>query len=243
MQTFINTEHVTSRKRMQRRTMLAWFTLLVVAFTMTFVVRQLVYIAWPLLILAFFVSNISRQIQFESGLPVPTEERLVKALKPLTNRYWFGSYVPIGRQVVDHMLIGPEGLLVIEPRNHPGDTSCAKGRWIRKSGFLPRILGAEPGIGNPTRDVTGLVDLVKQDLEEAGIADVPVNGAVVFTAPNAVLTLDACDVTTLTIHQLQAWASRHRAPAGEMIPESRRHQLVERYSSRPQVEQPIKPAA
>lgn len=232
MQVAINTDFVAKRKRMYRRTTLGYFLLFVIAFLTTFLYPNLAFIAWPLLVIAFVVSNLSRQIQFETGVPVTTEDRLERALKPLSQRYWLGSYVPVGRLFVDHMLIGPEGVLVIEPRNHTGATKYVGGKWRRRTGIVTRLLGIEPSIGNPVRDLNGLVDVVRTDLEQAGLGDVPVSGALVFTATGSRLELEDCPVTALTIAQLSAWASSHQLKGDADMAERLRHRLVSHYAER-----------
>lgn len=221
-----------------------WLALLAGAFAMTFLYPQLVYIAWPLLVIGFLASNFSRQLQFEAGIGVATQERVSRALKGLNNRYWLGNYVQVGRNLyLDHVLVGPEGVLVLETRNHTGNTRYEGGKWRRKSSLLPRVLGVEPNVGNPTRDVEGLVELARQDLTAAGFADVPVSGALVFTAPNSSLTLDNCPITAVTIRQLESWTAQHRPPAEKLIDESTRHSLVAHYSSRLGTQPPVEPRA
>lgn len=232
MQVGINPEYIRSRRRLHRRTVLLGMLLLTVSFIMVFVFPRLVYLAWPLLILGFVVSNVGRQIQFEAGVSVPTEERITRALNSLSARYWLGHYVPIGKFFIRHMLVGPEGVLVMEPRNHPRDTSCANGKWKRRTSIFSRFLGIEPGIGNPTRDLEAAVELVRSDLAEAGFDNVPVAGAVVFTTPSSVLNLDDCPVTALNIRQLEAWAASHKLQPKGLIDEPLRHRLTQHYSSR-----------
>lgn len=232
MQVATNPEYIRSRRRLQRRATFIGLFLLGSAFVFTFAFQQLIYLSWPILIIGFVVSNVSRQAQFEAGLGVPTEERFTRALSKLSQRYWLGHYVPIGKFFVRHMLIGPEGVLVFEPRNHPRDTNYVRGKWRRKTGLFSRMFGVEPGIGNPARDLEATLELVRNDLAANGLSDVPVSGAVVFTAGNASLNLEECPVNVLTIRQLEAWAAQHRLPATGVLEEPVRRKLVELYASR-----------
>ncbi len=234
MQITRNEEYVTSRKRLRARVSLASFGLLIAVMLLPFFLdSQAVVFLWPLFFLVFVLTNASKQLQFNWGPGMQADERLAQALKPLNNRYWLGAYVPVGKYVVDQLLVGPEGILVLEARNHPGEISCVRGRWRRKAGIFSRLFGPIPPLGDPSRDIAATVDAVRNDLDEAGLQEVPVSGAVVFTAPGVALNLDECSQTTMTLGQLESWAAKRRnSPSTEVIPDSVRLQVIERYASR-----------
>ncbi|MDQ3854777.1 MAG: NERD domain-containing protein [Chloroflexota bacterium] len=233
MQVSVNSGYVVQRRKTYRRTVAFQFALWFAVLLVWFLYPGLMPMTWPVLVIVFIASNFSRQLQFESGVPVPTEERLERALRPLSNRYWLGSYLQFGRQTVAHMLVGPEGVLVIEARNHGGMTMYTGGKWRRPGRMIQRILGVEPSVGDPAREVTGLVELVRGDLAEAGMPEVPISGAVVFTPSNASLQLENCPVTVMTAQQLARWASEHKLTGNEsLIPEPVRHKVIAHYQAR-----------
>ncbi len=231
----VNEEYVQGRQTVRRRAFWLGFLLMGVAIYLNFTNSNFFTLTWPLLIIGFVASNVSRQAQFQLGIGESTHRRLARALKPLNNRYWLGSYIPSGnKDVLEHLLVGPEGVLVLLPRNHTRQSTYRRGRWSRSSGRFLRILGVEPGLGNPTRELEQAVELARADLEAAGFSEdeVPISGAVVFTSPDAQLDLEDCPITALTAKQLEAWASRHRPAPNALISEPLRNKLVEHFASR-----------
>lgn len=226
-----NEEYVVGRKRLRARVSLLAFALLIVVLVLPFFIEQAVIFLWPLFFVVFVATNASKQLQFEWGPGLLADERLANALKPLNNRYWFGAYVPVRRYIVNHLLVGPEGVLVFETRNHPGEISCKKGRWARKGGFFSRIFGPIPPIGNPSRDLQTTLSAVQAELQAAGLEEVPLSGAVVFTAPDAVIELTDCSVTTLTIAQLEAWAAGRKNTPVEVINDSLRQKAIQHFAT------------
>ena len=227
-----NEEYIQGRRRLRRLTFWGGTILFALAILTNFAAPQFVYISWPLLIFGFLSLNLSRQAQFELGLTEPTEKRMARTLGALSNRYWLGCYVPTGREMIDFLLVGPEGVLVLLPKNHTGATTYAKGRWRRRTGFFSRLFGVEPGIGDPGRELEHAVGLARQDLQEAGLGEAPVAGAVVFTAPYASLSLEDSPVTALTGRQLEAWAASRRAAPEDVIGEPLRRAVTEHFAAR-----------
>ncbi|MDP9352160.1 MAG: NERD domain-containing protein [Chloroflexota bacterium] len=230
MQVARNEQYVANRRRLRARVSLLAFSLLIVVLVLPFFFEQSFVFLWPLFFIVFVATNASKQLQFEWGAGLLADERLAQALKVLNNRYWFGAYIPIGRYVVNHLLIGPEGVLVIETRNHPGEIRCQNGRWSRKGGSLSRIFGPIPPVGNPSRDLDAAVSAVDKEIESAGLGKVPVSGAVVFTAPDANIELTDCPTTTLTLTQLEAWAAGRRSSAVEVVNDATRQKLIQHFA-------------
>lgn len=229
MQVLSNQAFVRKRRRELKLTSWASLGLLTAAIVMVFTWRPLVLLAWTLMILGFVISGMTRQLALDWAAGARSDERLARALQKLTARYWLGSFIPVGKVLVKHILIGPDGILVIEPRNQPGETIFSGGRWRRSSGVFARMFGREVPLGDPARDLAAAMQAVQAELEQAGLSTVPVSGAVVLTARDAVLQLEDCPVTTLTINQLESWASRHQSTP--VIPDSVRQAVTAHFSS------------
>lgn len=219
------------RKRRRELKLTSWLSLglLTAAIIMVFTWRQLVLLAWTLMIVGFVISGMTRQLALDWGAGARSDERLSRALQRLNARYWLGSFIPIGKVLVKHVLVGPEGVLVIEPRNHPGETLYSDGRWRRRAGTLARMFGREVPLGDPGRDLALSLEVVQAELDRAGFRGVPVSSAVLFTSRDATLTLEDCPVTTLTINQLESWAGRHQSTPA--ISEGVRQSLISHFSS------------
>ncbi len=226
-----NAHYKRSRRRKQMLAFAAFILLFIAAMVSLFVFPQVPYVAWaawPLVIIGYFISSISRQMQFEDGVAVTTETRIARALAPLSNRYWLGSYVPIGRLIVPHVLIGPEGVLVIQPRNQTGQTTVQDGRWQHKTSFFTRLMAAEPPIGDPAGQLHAHIEAVEEEVKALGHENVPVSGVVLFTSPDARVSIANCPITVLSITQLTAWANSRRSP-NTVLDEATRRALTEHF--------------
>lgn len=228
-----NLEYKRKRRRLTRYTFAAFILMFVAVMASFFFINQVSYVsilAWILVIVSYFISSIGRQVQFDDGIGISTENRLAQALAALNNRYWLGNYVPVESKTLRHILVGPEGILVLETRNHTRQTRYQNGKWIRKSGFGSRIFGTEPPIGDPGRDLEEQIRLVREKLKEGGFENVPVNGAVVFTSGDTILVLEDCPVTTMTIKQLQRWSANHKV-SSTVIEEPTRRAVIDYLTS------------
>lgn|GEM_PF-1111079 len=231
MQVAVNAEYVRSRQSLIQRTLLIGFFFLTASVVIVLLYQQLIFVAWPLMIIGYIITSLTRQIQFDLGQNVRTDQRLATALKSLSNRYWLGNWIPVGSVIVDGILVGPEGVLVIETRNHGGVTECNGNKWKRRKNILVRFFTGEPSLGNPSIDLQASLEAITKDLQEAGFGNVPVSGAVVFTSPDAVLMLDDCKNTALTSAQLLRWANSRQVPS-VVISDATRQKIIEHFSAK-----------
>ena len=123
------------------------------------------------------------------------DEVLTTALKGFDRRYYLYHYV----LPVNHVLVGPPGVLAIVTRNHEGPISYAGGRWRQKFSLLRFFGFLGEGVGNPARDAEKNVRklqkfLTKQKLE----LEVPVQTLIVFTNAKADLHVEDPPLPVLT---------------------------------------------
>lgn len=113
------------------------------------------------------------------------DEVLTKVLKGFDRRYTLYNY----ELPVDHVLVGPSGLVVIETRNHEGVIRYTNGRWRQKINLL-RVFGfLGEGVGNPVRDAERAASKLRRFLAEKvpDLAETPVEPVIVFTNEKASL--------------------------------------------------------
>jgi hypothetical protein len=215
VQLVTNQAYVRGRERVMKRYTLLGVPLFFVAFVPLFL-QEFLWLFYPVFLLLFFATTVTKQLQFQWAPGMRADERIARVLKGLNARYWLGNYVPFGRDIVPHVLVGSEGVLALVARNHSGDIACAGGKWRRRSSIFGRIFGRQPALGDPGRELQATVALLRSELDAAGFPDVPVSGAVVFTALDVNLTLDECSATALTLKQLESWAATRRASQGPL---------------------------
>ena len=79
-------------------------------------------------------------------------------LADLPPRYNLFNYVTFDGLAVDHLLVTPKGLLVIQSKPHTGAISASHDKWKRKIGVFGYItVFGEPTLGDPSREISNLV--------------------------------------------------------------------------------------
>jgi len=132
------------------------------------------------------------------------EKSVIEALSHLSDEYYLINDVKFEslRGNIDHIVIGPNGIFVIETKNYSGRIICEGDEWVRCYGFIfPR----EYDIGSPSKQVKRNAVRVKEIIESSGILKdkrVWVEAIVVFTNPDVELEVINPTVPVLTVDKL-----------------------------------------
>jgi hypothetical protein len=130
------------------------------------------------------------------------DQILDDALGGMDKRYTlYGYYLPSDYVVASH-----HGLTVVVPRTQEGEISYSNGRWQHKAGMrkLLQFFG-EPSLGKPDQDLQQEMRYVKEWIDKVMTEkDIPVNGAVLFTNPKAVLKVSDAPAPSMTAAELVA---------------------------------------
>jgi hypothetical protein len=165
-----------------------------------------IYLAYPLLLVGFPMWTYGRSLHRRLTQMPQAEKVLDAELKGFSNKYTLYHYANVGGQTVKHLLVMPLGVLVMESSDTAGKTTCSgKGgqdRWQNRSGWLDRLSGMNPSVGNPTRELTGSVENVRDLLAQVGKPSVPLMGLVVFTR-NPEVEVDDCTFEALPVNELK----------------------------------------
>jgi hypothetical protein len=107
---------------------------------------------------------------------------------------------------IDHIVVGPNGVFVIETKNYAGKVICHGDEWSRKPGRSKRSqLQLGFNIGSPSRQVKRNVGRVRRAViavEGTGLSDVWVDGVLVFSNPAVDLEVHEPSVTILKVREL-----------------------------------------
>ena len=110
-------------------------------------------------------------------------------------------------QNIDHIVIGPTGVFVIETKNYEGEIVCNKDVWVIRYYAGGEI--KDYTIKSPTKQVKRNALKVKKTLEKIN-PDIWINAIVVFTSNNAILHLKDCSVPILKISELSEYIKSKR---------------------------------
>jgi len=180
---------------------------MVVSFTM----QEQVYIAFGSLMVGFILSQFGIYFGNRFGRRPRIDERITAALKGLTKDYTLYHYIA----PVNHLLVGPAGIWILEPYHQRGTITYEKNRWRQKGGGL--ILGylkifAQEGLGRPDlevqSDMDAMRDALKKSLDDAPRWETqdglpPINVSLLFFDPRAEIQAGEAPHPTMKIDQLK----------------------------------------
>ncbi len=115
-------------------------------------------------------------------------------------------YLHNGGGDIDHVVLAPSGIFVLETKNWSGDITCNGDDWQRA--------GKRNFKGSPSRQVTRNAAKIKNLLDSSQVfrsLDVWVEGIVVFTNNNAALHLNGPTVLILKLPQLPNYITTYRS--------------------------------
>ncbi len=187
---------------------------MVVSFTM----QEQAFIAFGALMVGFILSQFGIYFGNRFGRRPRVDERITAALKGLTKDYTLYHYLT----PVNHLLVGPAGVWILEPYYQRGIITYEKNRWRQKGGGL--LLGylkifAQEGLGRPDLEVQADLDALRNALKKSLGDDLPpLNAALLFYDPRAEIQADEAPLPTLKIEQLKDFL-RKRAKENPFPPE------------------------
>jgi hypothetical protein len=137
------------------------------------------------------------------------EEQVARALLCLDDSYLLlnGLVVPPNRGDTDHIVIGPNGIFVVESKNYGGRISCNADEWKKTKVGRQGVYNLE--IGSPSnqvkRNAKVLKDFILDHQGEIFAGRAPhlwVHGLLVFTNPDAELELRNPTVDVVELDEL-----------------------------------------
>lgn len=175
------------------------FGLLVSYLIMNFTLILLFIISLSIGVFFFkFFSNYSRGLQ--------GEQITIEALQNLSDSYYLINDVnlPKGYGNIDHVVLGSNGIFIMETKNFEGEIRCEGDIWYQYKDTWK--IPEEHEIKSPSKQVKGNALKLKQYIESKNIFSKSlrlwVEGIVVFTHDNVILRWDNPTVPVLKVNQL-----------------------------------------
>ncbi|RLI88925.1 MAG: hypothetical protein DRO62_02735 [Candidatus Altiarchaeales archaeon] len=188
------------------------FLMLFILSVMLFVMNQFPYatVGVILIPLAYVLGVYTYRKYVLWGSGVLGEDMVTKELEKLDDSYYLinGVVVPPNRGDTDHIVIGPNGIFVIESKNYGGEIECDGDSWVRyKRGRRGRRY--ELRIGSPSnqvkRNAKVLKDFILKHGNEIFDGEIPhiwVHSILVFTNENVSVSIKNQTVDILRIEEL-----------------------------------------
>ena len=135
------------------------------------------------------------------------EKQVAKLLShTLSDDYYLLNdlYLRVGEGDIDHIILGPNGVFVLETKNWNGSISCNGDEWKR--------VGKRNFSGSPSRQVKRNTSKIRQIINtnpNLRVLDILVEGIVIFTNNHAILHLNCPTVPILKLPQLPNYLTTH----------------------------------
>jgi hypothetical protein len=149
-------------------------------------------LGYPLLIVGVLLSKrgaFNNRRHGVGGYQTKSEEvQIEDQLKGVPPRYHLYNWVEIDGQLYDHVLVTPNGLLILKVKGQFGKVKAGHDQFRLKQGVVGWLgsLG-EPFLGNPSRELAAEVKKLRGWFEKQGY-DLPTDGIIVFNNPRAEIT-------------------------------------------------------
>jgi hypothetical protein len=129
------------------------------------------------------------------------EERLDNSLKGLADSYHLYHYPALP---TDHMLLTPNGVVLIETISLAGSFSYKGGRW-REAMTIGRALRSivEEHVGDPIRTALRSEQVLQEQLAKVVERMIPIKALVVFVHPNAELDIEKPSIPVVMAERLK----------------------------------------
>lgn len=157
MNILINTKRVKLYTRLGQILMFSGMAVLIAGMVINIRLPEMVNLSLGALLLGFLLSQIGIQISNRWARQPRPYEAINKSLKGLDGRYSLYHYTT----PASHLLVGPSGMWVIQPRYQGGTISYSKGRYHQKGGNMYLKIFGQEGIGRPDLEVQAEISRVR----------------------------------------------------------------------------------
>ena len=133
------------------------------------------------------------------------EDLLDKALKGLADSFHLYHYPSLPS---DHLLLTPNGVVVLETVSLPGLFTYKDGRW-KEAMNMGRALRyiVEEHLGDPIKSARLTEQVLREKIAQTSAGAVPIKPVVVFVHPNAQLELDQAPIPVVLAEKLKKQVS------------------------------------
>ncbi len=231
-----NLEQVSINKRISRIKVAVGLAFFVVGSIVAFQGNVgLLIAAYAIVITGFVLFNTGLQGVAKWGRKVRNDMLVDNELRRLSDRYTVIHYPRIGNRTIDHILVHETGLIVMTTKEVIGRVDVS-GSQYRKAGAggLGRMFGmGGPQMGQPASenglDRKALLEaLATEAATRDWPTDVPVDGLVVFIAPNVVLNVaDDADPPAVKAKELLPWVQAHTRGMAIVLPPDVRQEVAD----------------
>jgi hypothetical protein len=148
------------------------------------------------------------------------EEKVAEYLSLLDDRYSVIHDVVLPGRIgnIDHIVLGPNGIFVVETKNHKGCITC-NGDWWKQRKIGRRGTPYLGSIGSPSKQVKRKAVLLNKFIQDHFKINLYINGIVVFTNEAARLKIVNPTVAVLRPQEICGFIQNYHSTLRDSRPE------------------------
>lgn len=196
--------YLKEQAKINKNTSYLFFAIGGIGLLYSFISQEFVLLYIFLFILGIGGSFFKKYLNYSGGHGA--EKIVVEYLQNLDDKYYMINDIKLPNSYgnIDHILLGPNGIFVIETKNYEGQIRCDGDLWYQ---YKPEWkIAEEHEIKSPSKQVKGNALRLKNFIDSSKIFKKPLNiwidGIVVFTNGDVELNLNNPTVTILKIDEL-----------------------------------------
>lgn len=203
MKTFIDRQKIKQRAQFSHTASISGLILLLASVVLPLFLPKWAGMASLLMVIGLGTSMVGIYFANRWVRKPRPEDQLDKALKGLSDSHHLYHYPSLP---CDHVLLTPNGVVILETVNIGGDFSYKKGRW-KEAMTVGRALRyiVEEHLGDPIKAASGTSQYLQNQfgrLIKPG-ATIPIQAAVVFIHPNVHLEVENAPITVCEVDKLR----------------------------------------
>lgn len=237
-------QYVSTHQRRFKLSAVAGFLALLGTFPVAFVMQGnsgLVFLTYLLLLGGFVLFNRGmRGVGRWSHNARHSREDLAldNHLGELSDRYTLVHFASTGHGLVEHVLIGPGGVVVITTSDFPGPATVTNDMWRKGGPMLGKMFSfSGPQLGNPSKKAEQEFSVVEKTLESAG-QDVDIYNVIVFTTGSPELEVNGSSHPVMPVDELPHFIRDIEPDDGFSV--ANRDAVVALFAGKGQVETTVK---
>jgi hypothetical protein len=213
--------------------------LVFLSFILSFVYIQepaLIFVAYPALLVGWPLWLWGRGASRRWATAAKVDDAVSAELKGLNSKYALFHQVTLGKTVLDHVLISPDGVLVVEMKEGGGTIASKAGKagedhWSMKVGIIDRIARwGDELLGNPTLELDSKIAALRDWVAAQGVlpGPLPVTGVVAFYNPATALNIASSKYDVLRLPELKEYvlAGPTESKRVVLLPTDERNRLI-----------------
>lgn len=177
-----------------------------------FILKQFLCLIIALIFFSLGIAKLGKANDYKKG--IDGEKAVINRLQELDDSWLLINDVKIIKRGgnIDHILLSPKGVFVLETKNYEGSIRCYQDDWSKKRRHRKKFIPGYFPIRSISKQVKSEAFSLRRLIKIKAKLDIPVIPICVFANPEVKLKLIKPTIIVLKIKDLVKWLQKFRAP-------------------------------